>query len=260
MKQESMGFIGGGRVVRVLLGGLQHAAAIPKDCVVTDANPEVLQALEQRFPGIRTAGADIAEAARQDLVFGALHPPVLGEVLSEIGKSLKPEAIFVSLAPKLRLGQLAKGLGGFDRIARLIPNAPSIVQSGFNPISFSDALSEREKSGLLTHIEFLGECPEVADEDLEAYAILTAMGPTYFWYQFEELAKLGSSFGLPPRTAQRALSRMLHGAVDALFESNLSTREVMDLIPVRPMEKSENTLREAYRTNLTGLHNKLTAK
>lgn len=259
MKQKSMGFIGGGRVVRVLLGGLQRAGSLPTDCVVADAKPEVLEALAQRFPGIRSAGADIAEPARQELVFAALHPPVLGDVLPEVGRNLRPDAIFVSLAPKLRLDQLAKGLGGFDRIARLIPNAPSIVQAGFNPISFSDALSASEKSGLLTHIEFLGECPEVADEDLEAYAILTAMGPTYFWYQFEELAKLGSSFGLAPQSTRRALSRMLHGAVDAFFETDLPATEVMDLIPVKPLEGFESALREAYRATLTGLHAKLTA-
>jgi pyrroline-5-carboxylate reductase len=260
MKQKSMGFIGGGRVVRVLLGGFQRARTIPTDCVVADAKLEVLQALARRFPGVRTAGADIAEPAQQDLVFGALHPPVLGDLLREIGKNLRPDATFVSLAPKIRLDQLAKGLGGFDRIARLIPNAPSIVGAGFNPISFSDALNPSEKSELLAHLGALGECPEVADEDLEAYAILTAMGPTYFWFQFEELAKLGSSFGLSPQTTEHALSRMLHGAVDAFFATDLPTTELMDLIPVKPMEASERTVRETYRTTLTGLHDKLTAR
>lgn len=259
MKQKSMGFIGGGRVVRVLLGGLQRAGAFPGDCVVADAKPEVLEALAQRFPGIRAVGADVAEPARQDLVFGALHPPVLGELLPAIGRNLRPDAIFVSLAPKLRLDRLAGGLGGFDRIARLIPNAPSIVQAGFNPISFSAALSSSEKAELFAQLGVLGECPEVPDEDLEAYAILTAMGPTYFWFQFEELVKLGRSFGLAPEAARPALSRMLHGAVDAFFASDLSATEVMDLIPVKPLEASESTVQEAFRSALTGLHGKLTA-
>jgi len=260
MKQKSMGFIGGGRVVRVLLGGFQRAGTVPTDCVVADAKPEVLEALSQRFPGIRAVGADIAESAQQDLVFGALHPPVLGEMLPEIGKNLRSDAIFVSLAPKLRLDQLARGLGGFDRIARLIPNAPSIFQAGFNPISFSDALNPSEKAKLLAHLDVLGECPEVGDEDLEAYAILTAMGPTYFWFQFEELAKLGSSFGLAPKATQRAISQMLHGAVDAFFATDFPTTEVMDLVPVKPMEASESTIRELYRATLAGLHGKLTAR
>lgn len=259
MKRRSMGFVGGGRVVRLLLGGFGRAGITPADCVVTDTNPEVLQGLEQRFPGVRTAGADIAEAARQHWVFGALHPPVLAEVLPEIGKSLQPEAVFISLAPRLRLDQLAGKLGGFNRIARLIPNAPSILQAGFNPIAFSEALRPSERSDLLEQLRVLGECPEVPDEHLEAYAILTAMGPTYFWFQFEELARLGDSFGLAPDAVHRALLRMLHGAVDLFFASDLSAAEVMDLIPVKPLQPSENTVRESLRTTLAGLHGKLTA-
>jgi pyrroline-5-carboxylate reductase len=260
MKQRSMGFIGGGRVVRILLGGLQRAGALPSECVVADVKPRALEVLAQGIPGIRTAGANLAEPARQELVFGALHPPVLAEVLPEIGRSLRPDAIFVSLAPKPRLDRLAGALGGFERVARLIPNAPSIIQAGFNPIAISNALNTREKTELIACLGVLGECPEVSDEELEAYAILTAMGPTYFWFQFEELARLGSSFGLAAQATERALSRMLHGAVDAFFASGRPAADVMDLIPVKPLEASEQRVREAYRSALTGLHRRLTAR
>lgn len=260
MKQRSIGFIGGGRVVRVLLGGLQHAGRFPDRCVVADAKPEALEALTRRFPGVVAAGAGIETPARQDLVFAALHPPVLGDLLPAIGRQLRPDAILVSLAPRIRLDRLAAGLGGFQRIARMIPNAPSIVGAGFNPIAFSTALDASERSELLGYLGCLGECPEVADDDLEAYAVLTAMGPTYFWFQFEELAKLGDSFGLARRAADRALARMLHGAVDAYFSPDLRRTEVLDLIPVKPLEELEESVRETYRTALTGLHGKLTAR
>ena len=36
----------------------------------------------------------------------------------------------------------------------------------------------------------------MAEDKLEAYAILTAMGPTYFWFQWQELLQIGLSFGL----------------------------------------------------------------
>jgi len=104
----------------------------------------------------------------------------------------------------------------------------------------------------------LGECPEVPDEQLEAYAILTAMGPTYFWYQFEELEKLGNSFSLDEETTRHALTQMLHGGVKTFFESGMRPDEVIDLIPVKPLESSEKDLREAYQTRLRGLYDKLT--
>jgi pyrroline-5-carboxylate reductase len=258
MSSRSIGFIGGGRVARILLGGLKRVGASPSTCVVSDANAEVLSTLATQFPEIRTTGADNYEPARQDLVFGALHPPALKEVLPQVGRHLRAESIFVSLAPVIRLPALSSALDGFDRVARMIPNAASIVGEGFNPITLSDRLPAGEKTSLLGWLRVFGECPEVADEDLEAYAILTAMGPTYFWYQFEELEKLGADFGLDPKTTRHALSRMLHGGVQTFFESGMDTADVIDLIPVKPLEASEKDVREVYRSRLRGLYDKLT--
>jgi pyrroline-5-carboxylate reductase len=260
MSSRSIGFIGGGRVARILLGGLERAGTRPATCVVSDTDAHVLDALKSRFPGIQTVGDDVAEPARQDVVFGALHPPVMKDVLPRIGGQLGPEAVFVSLAPVIRLPALKNALGGFERIARMIPNAASILGSGFNPVAFAAAIGPEVKQELLDWLGALGECPEVPDEQLEAYAILTAMGPTYFWYQFEELEKLGSSFGLDQRATRHALTQMLHGGVKTYFESGMRNDEVIDLIPVKPLEPSEKGVREAYRTRLRGLYDKLTKR
>ena len=260
MSSRSIGFIGGGRVARILLGGLERAGASPATCVVSDSDANVLATLKELFPSIRTTGADNAEPARQDVVFGALHPPVMKDELPNIGKQLRSEAIFVSLAPVIRLPGLTKALGGFARVARMIPNAASIVGSGFNPIAVSEAIGLDDKKNLLGWLGALGECSEVPDEQLEAYAILTAMGPTYFWYQFEELEKLAAGFGLDTATTRHALAQTLHGGVKTYFDSGLAPAEVIDLIPVKPLEPMEKEVREAYRTRLRGLHDKLTGR
>jgi len=260
MKARSIGFIGGGRVARILLGGLRHAGASPADCVVSDADPKVLEALQQRFPEISTAGADNSRPAAQDLVFGALHPPALKEALPQIGPHLRRQSLFVSLAPVIRLPMLAKALGGFDRVARMIPNAASVIGAGFNPIAFAAGVTGDDRRSLVEWLGALGECPEVPDDQLEAYAILTAMGPTYFWYQFEELERLGAGFGLDAGTTRHALAQMLHGGVKTFFDSGMAAGEVIDLIPVKPLQESENGLREAYRSKLRGLYDKLTQR
>jgi pyrroline-5-carboxylate reductase len=257
MTDRTVGFIGGGRVTRILLGGFQRAGALPRRIVVSDTDAVVLDDLRGRFPGIETVGADVSAPAGAGLVFGALHPPDLGPALPEIRRHLRPESIFISLAPKLTLAALAAGLAGFARVVRLIPNAASILCAGFNPISLSPAVAGEERAGLLRWFAALGDAPEVPEEELEAYAILTAMGPTYFWYQFQELAEVGCSFGLRREAVEQALPRMLEGAVRTYFSSGLTPDQVMDLIPVKPLEAAEGQVREVYRTKLAALHEKL---
>ncbi len=257
MAYKSMGFVGGGRVTRILLEGLNRKKMLPPAVVVSDASGEALQKLKEKFPKIQTAEGDNTKPAAQDLVFLALHPPAVGGVLAEIKGSMNPGAVLVSLAPRFTVKALSEALGGFDRIVRMIPNAPSFVGEGYNPVAFGPGISKKEREDLSKLFKKLGDCPEVDEDKLEAYAIVTAMGPTYLWFQLFELFELGKSFGLTDKQAWKGIKKMLKGAVETVDESGLSPEEVMDLIPVKPLGEDEAVIRSAYRTRLTGLYQKL---
>jgi len=257
MKDKSAGFVGGGRVARIILGGLKKSGSMPGDVVVSDANLDTLEKLKADYPEIRVVPDNNSEAAGQDMVFLGLHPPALADALAGIKDRLKPKAIVVSLAPKFSIEKLSQLLGGFNRIVRMIPNAPSIIGRGFNPVAFSAALIVSEKETLNAFFGPLGKCPEVEEGKLEAYAIVTAMGPTYLWFQLEELNKLAISFGLTRAEAEGGISEMVAGAMSTLFESGMSADEVIDLIPVKPLGDEEAGILETYRSKLQSLYRKL---
>ncbi len=259
MRDYTFGFIGAGRITRIMLDGFKRAGRLPQQIVVTDSNQEALNALERRFSNIDAVFNDTKKPSAQDIVFLALHPPAMSPVLNEIRPSICEKTIVVSLAPKITIDSISEHLGGFKRIIRLLPNAPSIVNAGFNPTVFSSAFSLEEKHDILSVFRVLGECPEVKEEMIEAYAITTAMGPTYFWFQLDELRKLGESFGLTSDDLRGGLKQMVIGAAKTMFESGLSATEVMDLIPVKPLAEDEAGIRSLYETKLNALFNKLKA-
>jgi pyrroline-5-carboxylate reductase len=257
MKSGTMGFIGGGRITRIFLEALNKEKALPATVVVSDANAEVLQKLKARFPEIEISQGDNGKPAAQDIAFLALHPPAIGGGLGEIKAALKPGAILVSLAPRFSIKALSEALGGFNRIVRMIPNAPAIVGEGYNPVAFGPGITKEEKKTLGKIFKALGDCPEVKEENLEAYAMITAMGPTYLWFQFYELTDLGKSFGMSEKEAAKAVEKMVKGALKTMLKSGLSPAEVMDLVPVKPLSEDEAMIRNAYRTKLTSLYQKL---
>lgn len=254
---DSIGFIGAGRVTHIMLGGWKKKQTVLPPVVVCDTSPEALAALTAAFPQVRVA--PLEEVARQALVFAALHPPAMGETLGSIAPHLRTDAVLVSLAPKVRLPALQEKLGGFARLARMNPNAPGIIGEGFNPISFAPGLPEDARAALLATIAPLGASPVVADELIETCAVISAMGPTYFWFQFDALRELAESFGMPPALARDAMKAMLHGAVDTLFASDLPASRVMDLVPVRPLAADEEAIRGMLRERVGGIHTKLTS-
>jgi pyrroline-5-carboxylate reductase len=144
MTDKTIGFIGGGRITRIILGGLAKAGKMPRNIVVADTSAEALGKLRSEFANI-TVVQNNGQAAEQDIVFLALHPPVIPDTLKDIKDSLKTGAVLISLAPKPPIAMLSEMLGGFKQIARLLPNAPSIVNKGCNPVVFSPSLSSNEK-------------------------------------------------------------------------------------------------------------------
>ena len=257
MSNKAVGFIGGGRITRIFLEGWTRANALPDKIVVSDCNEEALAKLKARFPRIEAAPGNSDVAASQDIVFLAVHPPVMAEVASGIKGAVKAGALVVSLAPKFTISKLTELLGGFARLARVIPNAPSVVDFGFNPVAFGPALTAADKAELTGLLAPLGECPEVAEAKLEGYALLTGMGPTYLWFQLQALREVAAGFGLSDAEVVPAMKRMVCGAARTLLESGLTPAEVMDLIPVKPLAEMEAQVTEMYRTRLPGIYQKI---
>ncbi len=256
MSDKSIGFIGGGRVTRILLEGWTRANALPANVVVSDCNADTLAKLKARLPDVRTI-AESRTAAAQELVFLAVHPPAVADVAAQIKATLRPDAVLISLAPKFTVANLTGLLGGFARLARVIPNAPSLIGQGFNPVTFGPALAPADRMEVQALLAPLGESPEVAEEKLEAYAILSAMGPTYLWFQLQALREVAAGFGLSDAEIAPALKRMVCGGTRTLLESGLTPADVLDLIPVKPLAEMEPQVVELYRTRLPALFRKL---
>lgn len=257
MQSRSVGFVGGGRITAIFLEALGGRGLALERVTVSDTNPEVLQKLALRFPAIATT-PDNAVAASRDRVFLALHPPALKAALPAVAPRLSAEAVVVSLAPVLSIARLSELLGGFGRLARVLPNAASIVHEGFNPVAFSEALPADARAEIEALLDGLGAHPVVPERSLEAYAILAAMGPTYFWFQWQELRQMAAAFGLSAEEADGALRSMLLGAVRTFFDAGLSPAQVLDLVPVKPLAEAEPSILQAYRDTLPALHARLT--
>jgi pyrroline-5-carboxylate reductase len=71
MEARSVGFIGGGRVAHIILGGWLKAGKLPDRIVVSDVSLDALNRLQARFPGIRIAPNDNPEAGRDPDLSGA---------------------------------------------------------------------------------------------------------------------------------------------------------------------------------------------
>jgi pyrroline-5-carboxylate reductase len=131
------------------------------------------------------------------------------------------------------------------------------MNQGCNPFVLSPAINNHEEERLHKIFLLLGNSFKVKEDLLEAYAIVTAMSPTYFWYQWQYLAELGELFGLDEKACKMALYETISSSADLLFNSNLTYEEVKDLIPVKPLSNIEGFVKSTMKEKLSEVYEKI---
>ena len=115
--QKTIGFIGGGRIVRILVAALARKGFDTASIAVSENSPEALSRILGEFPKVRAL--EQAElAAVSDIIFLALHPAAIAEAVGNGKLMPRADAILVSLAPKVAMSELRTMLGGDPLDAR----------------------------------------------------------------------------------------------------------------------------------------------
>ncbi len=257
---KTIGFIGGGRITRIFLHALKEELPAFEKVVVSDPGPEKLQKVKAEFPHVQTV-SDNRVAGGCDVIFLAVHPQNMQKVLEDIRPAATEQCIIVSLAPSFPIAKIREFIGNKCCVVRVIPNAPSVIRKGYNLIALSGCEKDNEKHrSFIRLMKHFGHLAETSEDKLEAYALITGMGPTYFWFQFHELLNLAVEMGLTEEEARKAIAAMVKGSVEILLESDLSYEEVMDLIPFHPLVHHSEKIKSFYREVIGKLYQKMKEK
>lgn len=255
MKTKTLGFIGGGRVTKIILQALMNKKVEFESILVFEPNDETAVSLKKHFPEI-TSSSTLQEAAGQDIVFLAVHPPVMMEILGSIKDTVTADTVIISLAPKIPIAKMEEILPA-RRIVRMIPNATSYINKGYNPVTFNTAFTREEKAEMMKILKKAGKTMEVEEKMLEGYAIVSAMLPTYFWFQWKKMEEIAVKTGFSKGEAKTVIGDTLKRSLKLYYKSELTPEEVIDLIPVKPIGEHEDEIERILETKLLGLYEKI---
>ncbi len=255
MKTKSLGFIGGGRITRIFLQAFVNKKAIFSSISVFDTDSKTLDTLKLHFPFIQVAKS-AQECAEKDIFFLALHSPVIMETVQQIKDVVTEQTILISLATKMTIEQIASFVR-CQQIVRVLPSAISIINQGYNPVTFKLTMIGIQKWSILEMLNILGHAFETSEEKLEGYAVISSMLPAYFWFQWHEVETIGTQFGLSLAECRESIYETLNGALNTMYRSGMSPKGVMDLISSKPISENEELIKAIYREKLSEAYHKI---
>lgn len=253
--RKSIGFIGGGKITKLLLRGFDNRKIKFKKIVVADTNPVVLERLRGDFPFIK--GDSVSVSAAQDIVFLGIDQSIAMDTLGLISNEFRTGTILVSLLPDLSLAKLSLRLPEIKGIARMMPYPATYINEAYIPVSFSPDFPETQKDDVLELFDHLGKTVVVPEDKLPIYSTMSAVVPAYFWYQWKELINMGEEMGLTEQETVDFLSNSIPSSLHLSYRSGLPEEHVINLMPVNPVEENEAEIRGIHRRRLVDLYRRI---
>jgi len=211
----TVAFIGGGNMATALVGGMVAQGSDPCGFSIVEPGAEQRAKLAARFPGAalheRTTGAAIGGAS---LVVLAVKPQQMREACTALAPFVGDVPAVLSIAAGSRSADIARWLGGYDRIVRAMPNTPALLGAGISGVYAPVTVDATGRAAAADLLEAAGEivwCEQEAT--LDAITGISGSGPAYVFYFLEHLERAARELGLPAIDAERLAYRTLAGAM-----------------------------------------------
>jgi len=203
-------FIGGGNMATALIGGLLQQGFKPGDLRVVEVSDEARRRLQQEFgvSAVAASGGEIAE----DVVLLAVKPQQMRAVATDLRARLRGQLV-ISIAAGIRTADLARWLGGHDRIVRVMPNTPALIRSGISGLFAPGAVKQADRDSAQRILGAVGEVVWVRNEpDIDVVTAVSGSGPAYVFYFIEALEQAAVELGLNEGQAHELAVQTFVGA------------------------------------------------
>lgn len=174
-------------------------------------------------PAITEAGATLTETVpdglQPDVLFLAIKPQMMEQVLPTLAKLVGPETVVVSVAAGTTMAVLSRHLGEAAMV-RAMPNTPAMVGRGITG-AFANAKVNADQRDLVHRLLKVSGPVEWVDSeaDIDIVTAVSGSGPAYVFYLVECMAEAGRKLGLSEELAMRLARETVAGAGELLHQS-----------------------------------------
>lgn len=209
-------FIGGGNMAQALIGGLISRGLPPTRITVSDPVEKVRLLLAEK--DVHVTDDNIAAIRDADIVLFAVKPQVLASVLKPL-KGLFDGKLVMSIVAGAEIATIANLLDT-DRIVRVMPNTPALVQTGAHGLYATDAVDAKDRELASQVLAATGLTLWVNSEaQIDAVTAVSGSGPAYFFYMMESMIRAGKNLGLDEKVATALTLQTALGAAQMAITS-----------------------------------------
>jgi pyrroline-5-carboxylate reductase len=231
LSQKRITIIGAGKMGGTLAAALVKGGTVAAErLVATTAHEASALAAQERY-GLRAVVGNVEAARSADIVILAVKPQVMGPVLEELQREIRPDQLVISLAAAIPTGFVEAGLAEGVPVIRCMSNTPCQVGEGMSVLCPGRLATDEHMALARAIFAAVGRVAELDNESLmDAVTGLSGSGPAYAFVVIESLAEGGVKVGLPRDLATLLAAQSLLGAARLVLETGEHPAKLKDAV------------------------------
>jgi pyrroline-5-carboxylate reductase len=206
-----IGFIGGGNMAEALIKGIVSKS---EKIIVAEPREDQRKYLADTYK-VQTTASNVEALECADIVILAVKPQNMADVLDGIGGAVRADKTIVSIAAGIPLSYLRSRLKT-DRLIRVMPNTPALVQEGMSVLSFYPGLPSEVAATVTGIFAAVGKTMVLPEEQINAVTAVSGSGPAFVSFFIEAMIKSGEKMGLTQTEASELAVQTLIGTAGLL--------------------------------------------
>jgi len=172
-----------------------------------------------RRTGCRTTKDNSEVIAGAEVVFLAVKPQQVPDVLAGLRGRWRAEQLVISIAAGVRLATLADLIGQGPRLVRVMPNTPCLVGKSASAYALGETASPADAELVARLLGAVGRAWQVPESQLDAVTGLSGSGPAFVYVMIEALSDGGVRMGLPRELATALAAQTVLGGAEMVLET-----------------------------------------
>ncbi|WP_392559682.1 pyrroline-5-carboxylate reductase [Orbus mooreae] len=228
--EQRIGFIGLGNMGSAILQGILASETVSaSQFYIYDVSSEAIESLKQKYAlNVLESAKEVARES--DIVFIAVKPNNVNEVLTEIQKELKKSTVVVSIAAGITLKAIEAVIGYEQKVIRVMPNTPALVNSAMCSMTPNTEVSPEELLTVRALLNCIGLTEVLPEYQVHAATGVGGSAPAFVFMFIEALADAAVKGGMSRKQAYKFAAQTVMGSAKLMLESDKHPGELKDMV------------------------------
>lgn len=248
--------IGAGNIGKILLERMISSGVPGSHLMVCDINEEKANKAALDF-GVETHTISDLHFFDASLILLCVGPKAVLPTVKELASYVKPGQILVSFAAAVPIYKIIKLIPSDTTVVRIMPNVPSIIGMGMNPVCFGIGANQETRALIFELLNCLGETIEIPDELMDKAVGLSGAAIRSVLPAMEGMVRAGMDAGFSEEQTRILVSQSFLGVAALVKEGKLPIQELKKLTPMETL--TEPLVEQIFFDATAGANEKINA-